>query len=308
MVQPARPIRITDYTVPFGAFGGLGAQGFSLTAANFSRRSGPGRGPPGGWPLSFSPVLATTAPFETFFCASAPTATCNAATTLDLKFEMRAAALDTTNDGQVNYDTLVFFECHGGIWLAVQAPVDRTRAMRSSAATSAPFFFEGSGTKVGAAYFVSHLAPDLSTVRFARYGANFIPRNAPVLTDVDDINNTIGFWRPQADFRIPERMSPGFTSFPDIEIEAMFEDMVKTLRRYQADIGERAILTQSRRRSRDGLYRAAGRLRASVPAHRPAPGAPTRRTRTRSGPIRTQPRSPATSPTFASPIRPRTGR
>src|SRR5215475_1618303 len=28
--------RITDYTVPFGAFGGIGAQGFSLTAADFS--------------------------------------------------------------------------------------------------------------------------------------------------------------------------------------------------------------------------------------------------------------------------------
>ena len=33
---------------------------------------------------------------------------------------------------------------------------------------SAPFYFEGSGNKVGAAYFVSALAPDLSTVRVAR--------------------------------------------------------------------------------------------------------------------------------------------
>jgi len=78
-------------------------------------------------------------------------------------------------------------------------------------------------------------------VRFARYGANFIPRNAPVLADVDDINNSIGFWRPQADFRITERLSPGFTNFPDVEIEAMFVDMVKTFVRYQAEIGERAI-------------------------------------------------------------------
>jgi predicted AlkP superfamily pyrophosphatase or phosphodiesterase len=78
-------------------------------------------------------------------------------------------------------------------------------------------------------------------VRFARYGANFIPRNAAVLADVDDINNNVGFWRPQADFRIPERLSPGFTNFPDIEIETMFEDMVKTFVRYQADVAERAI-------------------------------------------------------------------
>ncbi len=80
-------------------------------------------------------------------------------------------------------------------------------------------------------------------VRFARYGANYIPRNTPVLADVDDINNNIGFWRPQADFRIPERLSPGFTGFPDVEIETMFEDMVKTFVRYQANIGERAIKT-----------------------------------------------------------------
>ncbi|MFX6066970.1 hypothetical protein ABTE92_18890, partial [Acinetobacter baumannii] len=91
-----------------------------------------------------------------------------------------------------------------------------------------PFFFEGSGAKVGAAYFVSALSPDLSVVRFARYGANYIPRNTPVLADVDDINNHIGFWRAQADFRIPERLSPGFTNFPDVEIETMYEDMVKT--------------------------------------------------------------------------------
>ena len=78
-------------------------------------------------------------------------------------------------------------------------------------------------------------------MRFARYGANFIPRNAPVLADVDDINNNIGFWRPQADFRIPERLSPGFANFPDLEIEAMYEDMVKTFVRYQTDIGEHAI-------------------------------------------------------------------
>src|SRR6267142_5356759 len=35
LVQAATPTRITDYTVPFGAFGGLGAQGFALTSASF---------------------------------------------------------------------------------------------------------------------------------------------------------------------------------------------------------------------------------------------------------------------------------
>src|SRR5262249_55079544 len=103
-----------------------------------------------------------------------------------------------------------------------------------------PLLLEGTGAMVGAAYFVSALAPDLSVVRFARYSADFIPRNTPVIADVDDINNNIGFWRPQADFRIPERLSPGFTNFPDVEIEAMFEDMVKTFVRYRADTGVRA--------------------------------------------------------------------
>jgi hypothetical protein len=36
VVQPAQPIRVTDYTVPFGAFGGIGAQGFSLSRMNFA--------------------------------------------------------------------------------------------------------------------------------------------------------------------------------------------------------------------------------------------------------------------------------
>jgi hypothetical protein len=40
IVQPAAE-RTVDYTVPFGAFGGLGAQGFSLTAAAFGPAPAP---------------------------------------------------------------------------------------------------------------------------------------------------------------------------------------------------------------------------------------------------------------------------
>jgi hypothetical protein len=106
---------------------------------------------------------------------------------------------------------------------------------------SAPFYFEGTGNKVGAAYFVTALAPDLSTLRVVRYGANFIPRNAAAIAAVDDVNNNVGFWRPQDDFRIPERLSPGFTDFPDVELEAAQLDQVKTFVRYQSDIAVRAI-------------------------------------------------------------------
>src|SRR5215471_16438611 len=240
VVQPAQPIRVTDYTVPFGAFGGIGAQGFSLSRGDFTPDPAIVAALQGAGHFSFSPVLVS-APFETFSCSSAPPATCTNAATLDVKYAIRLAALDTTNDNKVNYDTLVFFDTTRGITAGPFHAPSTGPAYVKLGAENAPFFFEGSGAKVGAAYFVSNLAPDLSVVRFARYGANFIPRNTPVLADVDDINNNIGFWRPQADFRIPERLSPGFTNFPDIEIEAMFEDMVKTFVRYQANIGERAI-------------------------------------------------------------------
>ncbi len=241
VVQPAQPTRVTDYTVPFGAFGGIGAQGFSLSRGNFVSDPAVIAAVQSAGHFSFSPVLATSAPIETFSCSSAPTATCTSAATLDQKYAVRVAALDTTNDNKVNYDTLVFFDTTRGITAGPFHAPSTGPAYAKLGGENAPFFFEGSGAKVGAAYFVSALAPDLSVVRFARYGANFIPRNTPVLADVDDINNNIGFWRPQADFRIPERLSPGFTNFPDVEIEAMYEDMVKTFVRYQADIGERAI-------------------------------------------------------------------
>ena len=244
VVQPAQPIRVTDYAVPFGAFGGIGAVGFSLTQASFAPDPAIGAALNAGGHFSFSPVLATPAAIESFSCASAATATCSAnPATLDLKFAIRVAAIDTTNDGKVNYDTLVFFDATRGIQAGpFQAP-STGPGYAKLGGENAPFFFEGTGAKVGAAYFVSALAPDLSLVRFARYGANFIPRNAAVIANVDDINNNIGFWRPQADFRIPERLSAGFTTFPDVEIEAMFEDMVKTFVRYQANIAERAIRT-----------------------------------------------------------------
>ena len=37
------------------------------------------------------------------------------ASTLDVKYSIRGAAIDTTNDRKVNYDTLVFFDENRGI-------------------------------------------------------------------------------------------------------------------------------------------------------------------------------------------------
>jgi predicted AlkP superfamily pyrophosphatase or phosphodiesterase len=244
LVQAAVPDRTNDYTVPFGAFGGVGAVGFQLGVANFTlgdqtlvdQLKAAGR-------PSFSPVQVTSSAIETIFCAGAAPATCSnfGSTTLNIRYDIKVAALDTSDDHAVNYDTLVFFNSNSGIAPGPFALPATGPAYAKADGRSAAFFFDGSGSKVGTGFFASKLAPDLSTVRVARYGANFIPRNAAVLGDVDDINSEVGFWAPQADFRIPERLSPGFTNFPDEELEAMYEDQVRSFVEYQTRIALRAM-------------------------------------------------------------------
>ena len=244
LVQAAVPTRITDYSVPFGAFGGLGAQGFALAGAVFidaspallAQLAAAGR-------LSFSPVRVTANPVETVFCAPTTAATCgtSSAAGRTLEYKMMVAALDTTDDGTVNYDTLVVFESTAGIPAGPFVPPATGPAYLRLGGQSGKFLYEGSGNKVGTAFIVSHLAPDLSMVRFARYAANFIPRNLPVVTVVDDVNDNVGFWAPQPDFRIPERLSPGFSAFPDPELEAMYLDQVATFTVYQTRVALRAI-------------------------------------------------------------------
>jgi predicted AlkP superfamily pyrophosphatase or phosphodiesterase len=241
LVQAAEPTRTTDYTVPFGAFGGLGAQGFVLAAGSFvaadaalvAQLAAAGK-------ASFSPVRVAVV--ETVFC-SPTTGNCGTSNAegRTLRYDIRVAALDRTDDAAVNYDTLALFDSNAGVAPGPFALPATGPAYARSGGPSARFFFEGSGNRIGAAYFVSHLAPDLSSARFARYAANFIPRNAAVLGVVDDINSNVGFWAPQPDFRIPERLSPGFTDIPDLELEAMYQDQVRTFVDYQTRIGLRAI-------------------------------------------------------------------
>jgi hypothetical protein len=228
--------RTVDYTVPFGAFSpligvpGNGAQGFQIGAADF-----------GAAPMttvdqlgaagkaSFSPVLQKTTFLETF-------ATGGGTNRIDV------AALDTSNDGAVNYDTLVFWDESIGLQSGPFAlPRTGPAYVKASEKRGADFFIEGSANKAGCVYYVSRLEPDLSVVRISRTSANFIPRNAAVLADVDDINNNVGFWAPQADFRIVERISPGYGTFPDIELEEIYADRVRAFTDYQARIALRAI-------------------------------------------------------------------
>jgi predicted AlkP superfamily pyrophosphatase or phosphodiesterase len=243
VVQSAVPTRVVDYTVPFGAFGGLSARGFALGAADFT---------PAGAQLvaqlaaadrvSHSPVRVT-APVETVFC-SPTTGTCgNASVAGFIRYDLAVAALDTTNDGVVNYDTLAIFDTNVPIAAGPFALPATGPAYAAPGQPSARFFFEGSGNRIGTAFFVSHLAPDLSAVRLTRYAANFIPRNAPVLAAVDDVNTHVGFWAPQADFRIPERLAPNgvtFAAFSDEELEIVYRDQVATFVRYQTDVALRA--------------------------------------------------------------------
>lgn len=244
VVQGALPTRTNDYTVPFGAFGGLGAQGIALGASSFETAAADLVAALAAAGLaSRAPVQVTTAPIETVFCAPTTSSSCGTtnAAGRTIRYDLMLAALDTEVDAAVGYDTLVVFDAVGGI-VPPPYPLPSTGpAVIRRGGPSSRFFFEGSANRVGAAYFASHVAPDLSAVRLARYAANFIPRNAPVLADVDDVNEHVGFWAPQPDFRIPERLSPGFADFPDLELEAIYRDQVETFTAYQTALALRAI-------------------------------------------------------------------
>lgn len=244
LVQPAVPTRTNDYTLPFGAFGGLGARGFTLDAADFDAATQAlvDQLASAGYE-SMSPVQMSANPLETLYCSPTTSSTCGTtnASGRTLQYVIRIAALDSTNDNVVNYDTLIVFESNAGI-APGPFPLPATGpAYLSAGGESEKFFFEGSGQRVGTAYFLAHLAPDLSTVRLVRYAANFIPRNSPVLNVVDDVNMNVGFWAPQPDFRIPERLSSGFTEFSDLELEAVYADQVKTFTAYQTAVALRAL-------------------------------------------------------------------
>jgi predicted AlkP superfamily pyrophosphatase or phosphodiesterase len=243
LVQPASPVRVTDYTVPFGAFGGVGAQGYSLLSTHFTPADSDLVGDlRDAGHRSYSPVQVTGAPVETFFCAPTTLSTCGTQNgQRTLRFDIMVAALDSTNNGRVDYDTLAVFDAHSGVAAGPFTPPSTGPAYLRIGGPSGAFYFEGTGNKIGAGFFVTTLAADLSTVRIVRYGANFIPRNAPVIAAVDDINTAVGFWRPQADFRIPERLSPGFASFSDVELEAAYRDQVQTFVDYQTRLAVRAI-------------------------------------------------------------------
>ena len=241
VAQQAEPTRVVDFTVPFGAFGGLGTVGFSLTASDFKPDHAIAMAIRASGHPSYSQVRVTPEPIEIFSCSSSATATCSTSTPLDVTYRMRVAVTDTTDDGVVNYDTLVFFDAATGVTSGEPKAPSTSPAYAKVGDRSAPFYLEGSGAKVGTAYFAVSITPDLSSVKFIRYSSYYIPRNAPVLDIVDEINGTVGFWRPQPDFRIPERLSPGLDAFTDLELEKAYKDQGRTFVAYQGRLAERAI-------------------------------------------------------------------
>jgi predicted AlkP superfamily pyrophosphatase or phosphodiesterase len=217
--------RIVDYTVPFGAFGGVGARGFTLNASSFATAPATTvAGLEAAGRVWYGEVRETPTPIETM--------------TIGRKaFAIRIAALDTSDDARINYDTLVFFDQTQGIAPGPFAlPATGPAYVKATDNASGRFYFDGSSTKAGTAFYVTLLAPDLSNVHVVRYSANFIARNAPVIQDVDDVNRNVGFWAPQPDFRIAERLSPGFENFSDLELEAVYEDQVRTFVDYQVRV------------------------------------------------------------------------
>src|SRR6476661_4557821 len=232
IVQPGAERTVT-YTVPFGAATAPFQKGFPLSTASFS--AAPAQTVTdliAAGHTSHSPVLQAN--LETF-------------TSGGQSYSIKVAALDTTNDSTTNYDTLVMFDANHGSILGpfTAAPLGTGPAyIQPSTKISSLFYLEGHSNKGGVRYFVSQLSSGLSTVRIARSSTSFIPRTPAVLADVDDINNNVGFWQPQADFRIVERIDgppSTFTSFPDTELEAIYEELVREFVTYQANVALRAI-------------------------------------------------------------------
>ena len=222
--------RTVDYTVPFGVFGGISATGFNLTASSFTDASST---------ITSQLTAAGQQSFSNVKVANLETIT--SVTGAGGPYNFQVAALDTTNDGKTNYDTLVFFDANQGIKSGTFTLPSTGPAYIKAGEGSKPFFLEGSANKIGGRFYATSFSPDLSTVHVAHSSFNYIPRNTPVLGNVDDINNNVGSWDAQADYRIPEKLSSGFTAFSDQELENIYEDQVRTFVDYQTKVALRAI-------------------------------------------------------------------
>lgn len=65
-----------------------------------------------------------------------------------------------------------------------------------------------------------------------------------MLADVESANARVGFWAPQPDYRIPERLTPGLEAFSDDELEAAHAATVRIFTDYQARLALHALDSQ----------------------------------------------------------------
>ena len=239
IVVQENDVRTADFTLPYGTFAGIGATGFSLS--NYDFDSDPTQAIAGLNDLGrvfFGEVkVAELEIIEGSTIAGGS----------NQDYALQVAAIDTTDDGMVNYDDLVVFDANRGIEGPSELPSTGS-AFLAETATYQPFFFEESHFVVGAGFILTHLTEDLSSVRLIRTALNYIRRpedNPAVLETIDDIHQTVGFWAPQPDFRIPTRVkfpgTPGFNDFPDVELEAVYNSLVAVFTNYQTAVFLRAL-------------------------------------------------------------------
>jgi len=200
VVQPSSE-RTVDYTVPFGESSGVFEKGFTLVATDFGSVPQSTIDQLNQAGVKFYQVKQKTTALDTFFLTGPGGARVN--------YTIQVAALDTTNSG--SFDTLVFFDSTHGIKpKPFLLPSTGPAYVKASDQRSSRFYLEGSPKKSGTGFYVSLLAPDLSSVHIARYSITDLPRMVPteVLANVDDINNHVGTWGAQPDFFITERLTP----------------------------------------------------------------------------------------------------
>ncbi len=229
IIQPGSQ-RTVDYTVPYGTFNGPATEGFALTSNDFSAATATVLN------QLAAAGITSTSPVKVASLGSSFTVGANT-------FNIQAAAIGTTTAG--SYDSLVFFDSTQGIIApsTVSLPATGSVIVKASDQKSSPFYLgtNSTGGEVGTAFYLSNLAPDLSTVHVARYSGNFIPTNVNVASSVTDINTHVGTWANEPDFRITQGSAPGFNNFTEQETEAIYMDQVKTFVKYQTNLALRSI-------------------------------------------------------------------
>ena len=212
-----------------------------------------------------------------------------------------AAALDTTNDGVQNYDTLVVFERSIGIRSGPFNNLITGPAYLTNNGKDQPFYLEGSNNRVGTGFFVSKLDPlfwttDAGELRHHPPGALCLqlypaqPARDPGRGQRQQQRRLLVV-QP----RLPHRRAAD-SFVRTVQRRRAASDRQRrhqAVRRLPGAAGGVLHAADARRGPGHGLHRGARRAGAPVPADRPAAGGQPRPTPTRSArPSAARPTSP----------------